>query len=122
LEGLAQAGECDLSAVDGWLTLDSLIAIMLGRLKMSVADCINSYKELMKTVFVNKAPFFSMNLFKTTFFDQGYFYDSAPLESAIKKVIKKAEQDPEVLLNDPKNTSACKVSVKTMPWRRSAIC
>ena len=108
MEGLAQAGECDLAAVDGWLTLDSLIAIMLGRLKMSVADCINSYKKLMSTVFVKKAPFFSLNPFATTFFGQGYFYDSAPLEIAIKEVIKEAKQDPEVLLNDP-NTNGCKV-------------
>jgi hypothetical protein len=98
-----------LIAVEGWLRLDSLIAIMLGRLKMSVADCIESYKKLMGLVFVNKAPLLSLKPWVTTFFDQGYFYDSAPLVNAIKEVVRKAKEDPEVLLNDPKNTSPCKV-------------
>ncbi|KAF2496314.1 FabD/lysophospholipase-like protein [Lophium mytilinum] len=93
----------------GGTSTGGMIAIMLGRLKMSVADCLDRYKKLMSTVFVNKAPLFAM--FQTTFFGQGYFYDAAPLETAIKETIKKENQDPEVLLNDPTNTDGCKVFV-----------
>ncbi|KAH8881049.1 FabD/lysophospholipase-like protein, partial [Thozetella sp. PMI_491] len=95
----------------GGTSTGGLIAIMLARLKMSVSDCLDNYKSLMSTVFVNKAPFFSINPWAATLFGQGYLYDSAPLENAIKDVVKKAGLDSEVLLNVPGDTGGCKAFV-----------
>lgn len=85
---------------------------MLGRLKMSVDEVIAAYKTVMGQVFVNKAPFYSM-ISSNSLLDRGYYYDSTPLVNAIKDIVRKSGQDPEVKLNinDPVNPPKkdCKV-------------
>ena len=85
---------------------------MLGCLKMTVDEVITAYKVVMGQIFVNKAKYYSL-ISSTTLLGRGYYYDSAPLEKAIKDIVKQRGQDPEVklnindLVNPPKND--CKV-------------
>lgn len=76
----------------------SLIAIMLGRLQMTVTECIAQYDNVMKEVFpetgdVKKA----FNLAT-----HGEFYDSTNLEKIIKNLIKDKLGDSDVDLLDEK--------------------
>ena len=73
------------------LTWCRLIAIMLGRLEMDVDECIAAYTKLMKTVF-EKKPSWTGNI-KSQF-------DTAKLESAIKKVITSHGAKETDLFND----------------------
>lgn len=63
----------------------SLIAIMLGRLRMTVDDCIQEYERLAGSVFGHA------NLFHQTFLPTAWMkrpkYDTAVLESVIRGVI-----------------------------------
>lgn len=83
----------------------SLIAIMLGRLEMTVTECIAQYDNVMKEVFpetgdVKKA----FNLAT-----HGEFYDSTNLEKIIKNLIKDKLGDSDVDLLDEKGP--CKMLV-----------
>lgn len=54
-EGLAQEGKYSFpSQLSTVLISHSLIAIMLGRLRMSVEECITAYVKLMKRIFERK--------------------------------------------------------------------
>lgn len=73
-----------------------LIAIMLGRLEMSVDDCITAYSELAQAVFgekLSRMPINARGGVKPRF-------DSVKLESAIKKVITQSGVSEAALLND----------------------
>lgn len=83
----------------GTLTLLSIIALMLGRLRMSVDECIEEYTALSEMIFSRKKP----PLSRERFYPEN-------LESAIKCVIRKklgntAEDAP---LEDPLAEEACK--------------
>lgn len=75
---------------------------MLGRLKMSVTDCIASYSSLSDEIFQKKAH-------KLTIRGdiQGRFA-AEELERAVKKVIKAQGLHEDALLKDD-STEACKV-------------
>lgn len=62
--------------------LYSIIAIMLGRLGMTVAECIRAYKEVAQQAFTPK---------RTTIFpaSPAGAYSAKALESAIKKTVRK---------------------------------
>jgi hypothetical protein len=77
---------------------------MLGRLEMDVDGCISAYSELMNTVFDEKSswlPLSRKGSIKTQF-------DSAKLESAIKKVITSRGISEVDLFNDGTNRG-CRV-------------
>lgn len=91
---------------------------MLGRLEMTIEDCITSYTKFMGEVFppntvARKMPFGLGTLFDVTV--KGEKWDSRVLEKVIKRLVKEQlGQDPEtVLLQDPKNPNpSCKVYVR----------
>lgn len=72
---------------------------MLGRLDMSVDECIKAYTELSEKVFQKKhrIPADIKGNLKER-------YDSKILEQAIKKVIKDRGLDEDTLLKDPHGT------------------
>jgi hypothetical protein len=99
----------------GWFT--SLIAIMLGRLKMTIAECEAAYDEISQRIFGKKHSGETM-----AFITGGYQYLSEPLVEAVRKLVEeklsRAEgkpderADPDALLLDANNTpdtDACKV-------------
>lgn len=74
---------------------DSLIAIMLGRLKMSVQECINVYHEFSLEAFTRKRwiPVSIRGNVKERF-------DSKRLKMALRKVLVKYGVGEEALLRD----------------------
>lgn len=83
-----------------WLT--SLIAIMLGRLKMSIEECIDAYLSIMDSVFQKKRHRVTV---KGKI--QGRF-DSDELARAARKVITNRGYPEDALLQDTADAS-CKV-------------
>lgn len=79
-----------------------LIAIMLGRLKMGIDECINAYLTLSGDIFRQKRHRVTV---KGKI--QGRF-DSDELERAVKKIIKQQGLDENILLKDAPD-AACKV-------------
>ncbi|KEQ74516.1 FabD/lysophospholipase-like protein [Aureobasidium namibiae CBS 147.97] len=66
-----------------------IIAIMLGRLRMSIKDCISTYSSLGGEVFGKKQPFYLLGQNK---------YDCTKLERIIRDVAKSNSRNPK---NDP---------------------
>lgn len=79
-----------------------LIAIMLGRLKMSIDECIDAYLQLSERIFKKKRH--RVNVRGKI---QGRF-DSDELERAVKEVVKGQGLPEDALLKDVADTS-CKV-------------
>ena len=75
---------------------------MLGRLKLSIGDCIDAYLSLSNRVFQKKR-----HRVTTKGNIQGRF-DSEELERAVKEVVKKQGLQEDVLLKD-ESDDACKV-------------
>lgn len=99
LAGEYSPGKADQDATN----FSSLIAIMLGRLEMSVDECIKTYTELSKDVFhkTRRIPIGFKGDLKER-------YDSEALEQAVKKVLRNRGVDEDTQLKNPQGT---KVSV-----------
>jgi hypothetical protein len=77
---------------------------MLGRLEMDVDECISAYSELMRTVFETQSSWLPFNWG----FQIKSHFDSAKLESAIKRVITSCSASDSDLFNN-KAERGCKV-------------
>jgi hypothetical protein len=89
----------------------SIIAIMLGRLRMTIPECIKAYTELSKAIFTPRHSRASPVRGVEYLNGDGKF-DSLVLEREIKNQIRKskvAKNDDQILLQDPE--SPCKVYV-----------
>ncbi|KAJ4323146.1 hypothetical protein N0V94_002032 [Neodidymelliopsis sp. IMI 364377] len=95
---------CDYFDMIGGTSTGGLIAVMLGRLRMSVADCIAAYLSLSERVFRKTRHRVTM---KAQI--QGRF-DSEELARAIREVVAKQGLREDALLKDESKT-ACKVFV-----------
>ena len=89
------------------LTLSRLIAIMLGRFRMSVPDCINEYKTLGEEVFGRP------RVFSTLRFGLGNRtkYKAARLEKVFKDVTVRRNEylaDPDPNIRFPSGRGMCK--------------
>ncbi|KAG5650804.1 hypothetical protein H0H81_011001, partial [Sphagnurus paluster] len=83
-----------------------LIAIMLGRLQMSIPECIEAYTSLASSIFsANKA---ERGLNKAAI---GSWYRADDFERAVKALIKKKTGDENALMRDPDSRNKCKVFV-----------
>ncbi|TVY64167.1 Calcium-independent phospholipase A2-gamma, partial [Lachnellula suecica] len=94
----------------GGTSTGGLIAIMLGRLEMSVEECISAYIELMGTVFESKLAMSKVKIALTG--KVAPRFDSANLEMAIKKILHDRNIPDTELFNDGK-TRGCRVFVCT---------
>lgn len=93
---------CDCFDMIGGTSTGGLIAVMLGRLRMSVDECIAAYTSLSDKVFEKK---------KHRISSSGKLrgrFDSSALERAVKQVLEESGFGAEELLKDPSKT-ACKV-------------
>lgn len=96
---------CDYFDMIGGTSAGGLIAVMLGRLEMTVDACINAYSELSSKVLEKKAH--RVNIKGQL---QGRF-GAAELEKAIKKiVVQQGLAEYSLLKND--DPSKCKVYVE----------
>ncbi|PNH41105.1 hypothetical protein VD0004_g5947 [Verticillium dahliae] len=94
---------CDYFDMIGGTSTGGLIAIMLGRLRMSVDECIAAYAALSDEVFEKKNRRIRLNGQL-----QGRF-DSVALERAVKKILARTNHHENVLLKDTSNS--CRVFV-----------
>ncbi|KAH7131160.1 pfs protein [Dactylonectria macrodidyma] len=95
---------CDYFDMIGGTSTGGLIAIMLGRLRMTIDECITAYTSLSDKVFEKKSHRVKIN---------GQFqgrFDTAALEQAVKQILVDNGHGEDALLQDPPNT-ACKVFV-----------
>ncbi|KAI1412648.1 FabD/lysophospholipase-like protein [Hypoxylon sp. FL1857] len=76
----------------GGTSTGGLIAIMLGRLKMTVDECIKTYEEIMGEIFCGNK--------YLEYLKRGEFYSAENLEKVIKRLIKERIKDQEALLID----------------------
>ena len=78
---------------------------MLGRLKMTIDECIQQYTSVMGKVFPEGT------WKKTRFVTKGEFYDEKPLEDAIKEIVQRKLGNSEAKLIDPDtvNENTCKM-------------
>ncbi|KAH1288733.1 hypothetical protein KXW31_009190 [Aspergillus fumigatus] len=93
---------CEIFDMIGGTSAGGLIAIMLGRLKMNVDQCIDAYVRISKQAFSRK------NYLPITL--QGEFrarFDSKTLEEALKAVVVEQGLDEDALLWDP--DTSCRV-------------
>ncbi|KAH6988874.1 acyl transferase/acyl hydrolase/lysophospholipase [Ilyonectria sp. MPI-CAGE-AT-0026] len=95
---------CEVFDMIGGTSTGGLVAIMLGRLRMDVDECIDAYTDLSDKIFRKQKHRISLN---GTI--QGRF-DSEELERAIKEVIQEQGFDVNELLKDDAN-ARCKVFV-----------
>lgn len=93
---------CDYFDMIAGTSTGGLIAIMLGRLQMTVDECITAYTSLCNNVFKKKRHRVRINGRL-----QGRF-DAAALELAIKQILTETGHDENALLKNPSAT-ACKV-------------
>ncbi|KAH7060960.1 hypothetical protein BKA63DRAFT_528100 [Paraphoma chrysanthemicola] len=87
---------CEVFDLIGGTSTGGLIAIMLGRLEMSVDECIDAYSELAAAVFgekLHRLPATIRGAVQPRF-------DSARLESAIRKVVAQGGASETALFND----------------------
>jgi len=92
---------CDYFDMIGGTSTGGLIAIMLGRLRMTVDECIDAYTTLSDRVFEKKSHRITI---KGKL--QGRF-DGAELERAVKTIVVNRGLGEDALLKDP--DSPCKV-------------
>lgn len=83
-----------------------LIAIMLGRLQMSVRECIVEYQKLSTSVFTKCQH--RVNIWKREL--QGRF-DHKALEAGIKDLLRRRGLDEDELLKEPNGNPRCKTWV-----------
>ncbi|KAK5686500.1 hypothetical protein LTS10_002619 [Elasticomyces elasticus] len=110
-EGLGSVKPCDIFDVIGGTSTGGLIAIMLGRLGMDVAECIQAYKDMMKGIFEQsrparlwaKVPMYPTGKIKPSF-------SSARLRDAVTKLCAQRSMDAAGTLNDG-TERACKTFV-----------
>jgi hypothetical protein len=96
------------------LTALRFIAIMLGRLQMTIEDALKNYKKFMGTVFPTSR-WTTVSLVKS-----GSKWDASELEKCIKQLVQEQlGQDPDqVLLLDEESAKTCKVYVSfTISYR-----
>jgi hypothetical protein len=89
------------------LTRHRLIAIMLGRLEMSVDDCIEKYISMSDRIFVKKRHRLKLNT------DIQGRFDTDELERSIKKIIRDAGLPEDATMRSPQQIQSgkrfCKV-------------
>ena len=93
---------CDYFDLTGGTSTGSLIAIMLGRLRMSVDECVTEYKRLSARVFTKV--YHRMNWKGNV---QGQFDDEA-LVRGVQELLVSRGLDKDALLKEPAVGSACK--------------
>ncbi|KLJ13097.1 hypothetical protein EMPG_11945 [Blastomyces silverae] len=94
-ESLDPVKPCEVFDLIGGTSTGGLIALMLGRLEMTVDECIAAYSDLAEAVFSEKRilPFTFKGQVKSRF-------NSARLESAIKQAVAESGASETDLLND----------------------
>ncbi|KAJ6011672.1 hypothetical protein N7451_003084 [Penicillium sp. IBT 35674x] len=110
-KGAPNKKPCEVFDLIGGTSTGGLIAIMLGRLKMTVQECLDEYSALMKEVF-GSGWFHDYVTKPTRYATTGAFYSAETLEKVIKALLRKKlpageDADNALLLDDKENP--CKI-------------
>ncbi|KAG6889009.1 hypothetical protein C0995_004477 [Termitomyces sp. Mi166 len=89
-----------------------LIAIMLGRLQMTIPECIEVYESLASAIFSADLAEKTLNLSTT-----GAYYKADNFEEGLKKLIKEKTGDENASMLDPDPTNKCKVRAHNLGKR-----
>ncbi|KAI4738404.1 phospholipase, patatin family protein [Aureobasidium sp. EXF-12298] len=100
---------CDYFDIIGGTSTGGLIAIMLGRLEMSIDECIKAYTDLSEDVFHKKR-----RIPTGIKGDLKERYDSGALELAVKKILKQRNLDENALFKSPGGTKVGETSEATL--------
>ncbi|TIA10262.1 hypothetical protein D6C81_08388 [Aureobasidium pullulans] len=93
----------------GGTSTGGIIGIMLGRLKMTLAECEEAYLLLSERIFQPKRSWFNKPGRALDFLGGNGKFDAAVLETAIKEIIADRKESKDMLFKDP--NSGCKVFV-----------
>lgn len=88
---------------------------MLGRLKMTIPECIDAYIKLASQIFSANALQKAWNFTNT-----GAYYTSDNFEKGLKTIIKQKTGDENAKMLDP-DTNNCKVCVFVVSWCRYMV-
>ncbi|KAF8532970.1 phospholipase, patatin family protein [Trichophaea hybrida] len=102
---------CEVFDLIGGASTGGLIAIMLGRLGMTVSECIQTYKALSTTVFEEHPRGGSFGRAMLTM-SGSTWYSARKLENGVREVVEGAEVMPTALLRGP-HTPGCRMFVCT---------
>ena len=105
---------CDYFDLIGGTSTGGLIAIMLGRLKMDIDECITVYLEISRDVFQPKKKRYNIFGRASDAIKVRGRFDSEALKSGIQKIVVRAGEDRNAKLrieDEPK----CRVLVTTSP-------
>jgi patatin-like phospholipase/acyl hydrolase len=94
----------------GGISTGGLLAIMLGRLRMSLAQCEELYSSLSEKIFIPRHSKANVLSRGTDLSSAKARFSEIPLEDSIDQAIKDAREDKNVLLRDSR-PDACKVLV-----------
>ena len=94
---------CDYFDMIGGTSTGGLIALMLGRMQLTVDECIVAYKELLPGIFTKIHHRIKLQNGET----QGRF-DSKALEEGVRKLLVTYSRNEDSLLKDPPEISSCK--------------
>ncbi|KAG8917339.1 hypothetical protein FRC01_002515 [Tulasnella sp. 417] len=108
------AKPCEWFDLIGGTSTGGLIAIMLGRLRMSIRDCIEAYRELSKEVFDINALNVAINIL------DGHRFSGGRLQSAVEKVVDQYKgRTSTKMWDNPENRSGrervCRTFVVAIP-------
>ncbi|CAA7270802.1 unnamed protein product [Cyclocybe aegerita] len=97
---------CEVFHLIGGTSAGGLIALMLGRMRMTVDECIIQFRKLSEQIFREPT--------RTSFFTRSHWYSSETLENALKEVIKDQTTDSETPMqdDDPKSCPTFVVAVQ----------
>ncbi|KAM0323171.1 hypothetical protein ACHAQA_009021 [Verticillium albo-atrum] len=99
---------CDVFDLIVGTSTGGLIAIMLGRLHMSIDECLRQYEKTSATVFGNPVAQTKLGkIFKKV--SSGAFYDVATLEEAIRDLLQQQGRSPDEMFWE--ESPQCKVMV-----------
>jgi nucleoside phosphorylase/patatin-like phospholipase/acyl hydrolase len=94
---------CEFFDLIGGTSTGGIIALMLGRLRMSIEKCIQAYSKLGEGIFATQQGFPHEELF-----------DAARLKEAIQGIVETETGDKDAPLLDPLADKSCKVAVFTL--------
>ncbi len=94
---------CDYFDMIGGTSTGGLMALMLGRMRLTVDECIAAYSELSPEIFTKIHHRINLRNGET----QGRF-DHKALEERVKNLLVMYGRNPESLLKDPPEVGSCK--------------
>ncbi|KAH6902475.1 acyl transferase/acyl hydrolase/lysophospholipase [Coprinopsis sp. MPI-PUGE-AT-0042] len=108
MEGKDVVKPCEYFDMMAGTSTGGLIALMLGRLRMSIEECEAAYDSISRRVFGTKAGWVIRDE-SSAFVAGSYMYEAGPLEEAIKEIVQAHLGDPNAPIREAE--PACKVLV-----------